>query len=167
MSTELNLYGITSEYLEIAEQIIEAGGEINEELETALAINKENLEIKSAKYAYVCKRFDDEVDLIDKEIERLTALKNARKKAVENLKGKVKNAMQLYGITKIESQNIKLSFKASKETIIEDESIVPKKYKIPVPATYKIDKMAIKKDIEAGITVKGAKVNEKQNLQIK
>lgn len=166
MSTELNIYQIEQEYLSLAAQLIENGGETNEELDAALAINKENFEIKSAKYAYVTKKFDDEVTLLDKEIERLTALKNSREKAKEKLKSIVKEGMLLYGVEKIETQNIKLSFRASKETIIDDAALLPKKYKTIVKVE-KIDKKAVKNDLEAGVKVKGAHLQENKNLQIK
>lgn len=166
MTQELNLYGLQEEYLSIAQQLVEAGGEVTPELEKALELNKENFEIKSAKYAYVCKKYDGEIDLLDKEIERLTALKKARTTAKEKLEERVKNAMIMFEVKSIEVQNIKLSFRASKETIIEDEKLIPNKFKIPVPATYKLDKKAIKNAIEAGEKVKGARIKENKNLQI-
>lgn len=168
MSTELNLYAIETEYMELAAKMIENGGELTEELESALAINKENFEVKSAKYAYVTKKFDGEVFLIEKEIERLTALKNSREKAIENLKATVKQAMELYGVKKIEAQNIKLLLVRSKPSVVVDEDLLPKKYiKKTVKTTYTPDKNAIKNDLDAGKKIKGAVLKENENLQIK
>lgn len=166
MSTELNLYSLQEEYLSIAQQLVEAGGEVTPELEKALELNKENFEIKSAKYGYISKKYDGEIDLLDKEIERLTALKKARITAKEKLEERVKNAMEMFEVKSIEVQNIKLLLVASKETVIEDEKLIPKKYKTLVPATYKLDKKLIKNDINAGIKVKGAIVKENKNLRI-
>lgn len=167
--SNLNLYNIEREYLEIANQLIEAGGEVTPELEQALAINKENLQVKSAKYAYVTKSLNDEVDLIDKEIERLTELKNKRIKGIEVLKDRVKTAMDLYGIKKIESNNIKLMLVRTKPVVvIENENDIPKKFKPKKTViTYPVDKKAIKEAIDAGLKVKGAVLKENETLQIK
>lgn len=166
MSTELNLFQLEQEYLQIADQLVQ--GELTPELEQALELNKENFEVKSAKYAYVTKKFDGEIFLIDKEIERLTALKNSREKAINKLKDTVKSAMDLYGIKKIEAQNIKLMLVRSKPSVEVDEKILPKKYiKKTVKTTYAPDKVAIKADLDAGKKIKGASLKENENLQIK
>lgn len=166
--SNLNLYGIEREYLEIANQLIEAGGEISEELEEALAINKNDLEVKIAKYGYVTLSFDNEVDLIDAEINRLTELKNKRIKAKETLLVRVKSAMELFGVKKIEAQNIKLLLVPSKQVVIEDESLVDNKFKkTVVKTTTSVVKADIKKAIESGEEVKGAYIQENLNLQIK
>ena len=166
--SNLNLYGIEREYLEIANQLIESGGEINEELEEALAINKNDLEVKIAKYGYVTLSFDNEVDLIDAEINRLTELKNKRLKAKESLINRVKSAMQLFGVKKIESQNIKILLVPSKQVVIEDESLVDDKFKkTKITTTTSVVKADIKKAIESGEEVKGAYIQENLNLQIK
>jgi len=165
----LNLYGIEKEYLEIANQLIEAGGEISEELEEALAINRNDLEVKVSKYGYVALTFDNEVDAIDGEISRLTELKNKRIKAKESLLLRVRTAMDLYGVKKIESNNIKLMLVRTKPVVvIEDEDAIPKKFKPKkTVVTYPISKTAIKEALDAGLKVKGAKLVENEKLQIK
>lgn len=166
MSTELNLYSLEQEYLEIARQLTD--GELTPELEKALEINRENLEVKVAKYGYVTKKFDGEIYLIDKEIERLTALKNSKEKAITKLKDTVKAAMELYDIKKVEAQNIKLMLVRSKPSVLVDENLLPKKYiKKQTKVTYTPDKVAIKNDLDAGKKIKGATLKENENLQIK
>ncbi len=44
--------------------------------------------------------------LIKQEIERLTSLLKTREKAIDNMEDKIKQAMILFGVTKIEAQNI-------------------------------------------------------------
>lgn len=166
MSTELNLYSLEQEYLDIARQLTD--GELTPELEKALEINRENLEVKFAKYGYVTKKFDGEIYLIDKEIERLTALKNSKEKAIDKLKETVKTAMELYDIKKVEAQNIKLMLVRSKPSVLVDENLLPKKYiKKQTKVTYTPDKVAIKNDLDAGKKIKGATLKENENLQIK
>lgn len=166
MSTELNLYSLEQEYLSIAQQLEE--GELTPELEQALVINRDNFEVKVAKYGYVTKKFDGEIYLIDKEIERLTAYKKSKENAINKLKETVKAAMDLYDIKKVEAQNIKLMLVRSKPSVVVDENLLPKKYiKKKVTTTYTPDKVAIKNDLDAGKKIKGATLKENENLQIK
>lgn len=165
--SNLNLYGIEKVYLDIANQLIENGGEITDELEEALAINKSDFEVKVVKYAYVTLSFDNDIDSIDGEISRLTELKNKRVKSKEALLSRVKGAMELYGIKKIEAQNLKLLLVASKQVIIEDEDLVNDKFKKTVTKiTTSVVKADVKKAIEAGETVEGAILQENFNLRI-
>ena len=49
------LYQIEQEYLNIVQSIIDAGGEITEEQETALSISKEQLQNKGVCYCFIVK----------------------------------------------------------------------------------------------------------------
>lgn len=163
----MNIFNIQREYLELAETIIEAGGEVTEETEQALAINKDSLQLKAVQYAMVIKEGDNNVSSIDKEIERLEALKTAVKNTNQRLKDTVHKAMELYGITEIKGSNLKLSFGKSKSLEILDEAAIPEKYKVKVPESYKIPKAPITAAIKAGEVVPGAWLKENKNLQIK
>lgn len=163
---KLSLYTIEQEYLDIAQKIIDADGEMTPEMEIALEINKQQLEVKSAGYGFVVKEAEAQIKSIDDEIERLTKLKDSRTKLIDKLKTVVKNAMELHGYEKIESNTLTISFTASTETIIEDAALVPMKYKTK-KVTYSISKKDIKNDIDAGKKVKGASLLKKKNIQIK
>lgn len=168
MSTELNLYSIESEYLAIAEQLLNNGGETDEEIDKALAINKENAEVKLAKYSYVCRKFDGEAFLIKQEIERLQNLLKSRENASNKLQERIKSSMELFGLKSIESQNVKLMLIRTKPSVVVDETILPKKYmKKKVVTTYAPDKVAIKNDLDAGKKIKGARLKENERLDIK
>ena len=163
---KLSLYHIEQEYLQLAESIIDNFGELTPEQETALAINKDNLQVKAANYAYVVKDIEDDVSLIYKEIERLTELKKSRNKTIDKLKETLKTAMLLYGVDKIESNLIKLSFRSSQQVIIEDDALVDDKFKI-IKTTTLVSKTHIKEAILKGETVVGAILQDNKSLQIK
>lgn len=158
-----NLYQIEQQYLELAEQLED--GEFTEDLEQKLSITQEELQTKAVKYAYVIKDFEYDTEAIDKEIKRLQALKKSKTNALDRMKQAISDAMILFGIEKIETSIMKLSFRASKSTIV-DESRIPKKYLIK-KVTYSPDKTAIKKDLESGKKIKGAELVTNKNLQIK
>ena len=161
-----SLYHIAGSYLEIADQLMESGGEITPELETALEINKEQLHEKAGNYALVILEFEHRNTAVDEAIKRLTELKKSRANAADVLKHRLKSAMGLYGIEKIESDFVKLSFRKSEAVEIEDESKVPAMYKEQV-ITEKIDKKAIKDALKEGAEIPGVKLEKRSNLQIK
>jgi hypothetical protein len=161
-----SLFQIQSEFQELANQLIESGGEITEEIGLALAINEADLQTKSTNYSFVIKQLDADCDTIDSEIKRLTALKKARTNSVDRLKGAIKQAMEFYQIEEIKTPLIKINFRKSKAVEIEDIEKLPAQY-IKVTETESIDKAAIKAAIDAGEEVPGAILKENKNLQIK
>ena len=158
------LFEITQEVIELASLLEE--GEFTPELEQQLAITREELENKSINYARVIKQVESDVLTIEKEMSRLLDLKDAKTKVIDRMKESVSNAMQLFKVEKIETPLIKLSFRKSEVLTIEDETKINKIF-IKTKETKTIDKAKIKALIKAGHIVKGAKIVEKQNLQIK
>ena len=163
----MNIYNIQQQYLEIAEELQENGGELTEELELALAINKEELEVKAANYGYVIKSVIDSNISIDKEIERLDALKKANTNTIDRLKHVVHSAMDMFGVTEIKLNNIKINFRASTVVLIENEDLIPKKYRDKKPATFSISKKRIGDALKLKTRVRGASLDHKKTLQVK
>ena len=162
----MNIFLIQNEYQLLINQIIEAEGEITSEIETALTINKEQLQSKAVDYSYVIKSLDSDCEQIDAELKRLQQLKKVRTNLVERLKDTISNAMNLYEVEKIETPLIKLSFRNSESVEITNESqldacfIVTKTVSAP-------DKKAIKDAIKNGEIVTGATISYNKNLQIR
>lgn len=163
----LSLYHIQTEYKQLAEQIIESGGEVDEQVENALKINAEQLQEKAVQFALMIKDYENDISAIDKEMERLQGLKSSREKAQKRLKDIISNAMLLYEVSEIKGENFKLSFRESSSVKIEDESLVPMFFKEKQPVTYKIPLAEIKKAITGGESVPGAVLVKSKNLQIK
>jgi hypothetical protein len=164
--SNLNLYQIEKEYLELANQLIESGGECSPELELQLTINQEQLEQKARGYGFVVKQMESDVSIIDAEIERLKRLKNSRLKTIERLETTVSNAMQLYQINRLETPTLKISFRKSESVEIDNEADIPAQF-LKEKTTYTIDKTAIKEAIKKGEVVIGARLQVNQNIQIK
>jgi len=158
----MNLYQIKNEYLTLASQLEQ--GELTPEIEQQLQINEEQLKEKAINYGYVIRSFEYDNDVIDAEIKRLKQLKEQKENAIDKLKNAVSDAMQLYGIEKIDSPTLKLSFRKSES--IEVSENIDKKYLIE-KITLQPDKQAIKKDIKDGKQVEGAVLVTNYNIQIK
>jgi hypothetical protein len=163
---KLALYQIEQEYMILADSIISNGGELTPELETALEINREQLEAKGRGYGFVIKDVESELDAIDNEIKRLQALKQSRNKAIDLLKEKLSNAMQLFDVAEIKTPTLKINFRKSESVEIENPSLLDKKFMV-VKTTEQPDKMAIKEAIKQGESVQGATISINYNLQIK
>jgi len=161
----LNLFQIEMQYREIAESLIELSGELTPELEKALQINKIDLETKARSYGYVILDLESEIEQIDVQIKRLSAMKSSRNKTIERLKTTVSDAMQLFEISEVKTATIKLSFRKS-ESVEVDSLIIDEKY-CNIKTTITPDKALIKDAIKKGETVLGASIQTNYNLQIK
>jgi hypothetical protein len=161
-----SIYKIQNEFQLIIAEVINNEGEITPELETALTINKEQLQSKAVDYCYVIKQLDYDCEQIDNEIARLNKLKKVRSNLTDRLKNTVSSAMQLYEVEKIETPLIKLSFRNSESVEITNESQLDACFIVTKTVTTP-DKKAIKDAIKSGVFVEGATISYNKNLQIR
>ena len=167
-----SIYNISSDLKKIYEDLDNGNGidletgEIKPEIMQQLSISRNELEVKAVDYGYVIKAFDDEIGIIEKEIERLEERKAYVKKNKEKMKQIVGGAMEEFGITKIKGDTLQLSFRKRESVEVFDENLLDEKFK-KEKTEISIDKTAIKNAIKNGENVQGAKIIEKNNLQIK
>jgi uncharacterized small protein (DUF1192 family) len=159
-----SLFNITAEALELASALEE--GELTPELETALAINQNELQEKAINYGYVVKSLEGDISAIDEEIKRLQALKKAKSNAIDRMKESVSNAMQLYGMEKLTSPTLSLSLRKSESVDVDLTEALPNDFKI-TKVTVTPDKIAIKQALKQGENITGATLKINYNLQIK
>ena len=159
-----SLFQINSELVEVTNLLIENGGELTPELETRLQIAENELKTKSVNYYHVIKQIEAETTIIDAEIKRLQDLKKSRINTVEKLENSLLYSMKLHGIEKIDTDTLKISIRRSKSVEVVDIDLLPFN-------CLKIEKKAVKSEIkkliEAGIEVEGAKIVENLNLNFK
>ena len=74
--------------------------------------------------------------------------------------------MQQFGVEKIETPTLKLSFRKSESVEIIDEKDVPGNF-FETKTVSTVSKTKIKEAIKEGQTIPGAQLITKQNLQIK
>lgn len=102
----------------------------------------------------------------DAEIKKIQQLKKNAIAKQENFKNFIKHCMIKMGKTKIETPNGTLSLRKSKSVEILDEKAIPAKF-TTVVQDIKISKTDIKKAIDSGEVVDGARVSENINLILK
>ncbi len=162
---EKSLYIIKEEYLDLISQVEQAEGELTLELESALTINKAELEVKSIAYIEVVKQRESFNARIDEEIKRLQAIKKANDNLVLRLKNNLLNAVNMFG--NFEAGFLKLITRKSKSVEVTiDTNDLPKEFK-SIKVTEAPDKTAIKKAIESGQEIEGCRIVENINLAIK
>jgi hypothetical protein len=162
----MNIYQIQNEYQLLINQIIEAEGEITPELETALTINKEQLEQKGINYAYIIKEIRDRKLARKNYLDKLKKDNDIDDKIENELINRLSLAMQLFEVEKIETPLIKLSFRNSESVEITNESQLDACFIVTKTVTSP-DKKAIKDAIKSGVLVCGATISYNKNLQIK
>lgn len=160
------LYQIEQEYLNIVQSIIDAGGEITEEQETALSISKEQLQNKGVCYGFIVKELEGNIDLIDLEIKRLNALKKPLVNSIDRLKNNLSQAMQMFDVTELKTPLLKINFRKSESVEVTDIDLLDADF-VKTTITKAADKVAIKEAIKQGENVQGAVLVTNQNLQIK
>ena len=163
---KLTIYQIEQSYNQLAEELIDNGGELTPELETALAITEEQLQNKSVAYSFVIKQMDADIDTIDAEIKRLQNAKKQREKASEYLKERIKHAMELFSIDEIKTPLVKINFRKSETVEVENVNELTSAYKT-IKIVETADKAAIKSAIKNGAVIPGCSIVEHRNLQIK
>ena len=76
--------------------------------------------------------------------------------------------MELYGITEIKTETLKLNFRRSEGVVCTDSSVgIPMRLSTIIPEVVKPNLTAIKSAIKAGEVVTGFELEERFNLQIK
>ena len=157
----MKLYEIQDEIRQLLEQVDEDGVLSDEAYKKFLEL-KVTEDIKIENTALYYKNVLSDAKAIKNEEETLYA----RRQALENHADRLKDylAMSLNG-QKFESAKVKISYRKSEGVLIDDEDLIPLDYREPQPD--KIKKAEIKKAIKAGKLVNGAKIEERQNIQIK
>ena len=163
---KLSLYTIEQNYLTLVENLIDNGGELTPELETELAITKQDLQNKGVCYGFIVKELEGNIDLIDLEIKRLNALKKPLVNSIDRLKNNLSQAMQMFDVTELKTPLLKINFRKSESIEVTDIDLLDADF-VKTTITKAADKVAIKDAIKQGENVQGAVLVTNQNLQIK
>lgn len=160
-----NIFQISSEYLNILDELEENGGEFTPEIEHSLAINESELKQKGVAYAALIKSVEAEQVIIDNEIKRLQAFKKVRGNIILKLKDMLKNALEMYEIDEIKTETLKINFRKSESVVIDDVYLLPDDCKIL--KIEHISKTEIKKRLKSGEEMQGVHLEVNKNIQIK
>jgi hypothetical protein len=191
------LWEIERQYREVVAELEENGGEITPEIDEILAINRDDFEDKVEAYFVIISEYNSYIERRKLEIERLKTLIKKDEEKVEYLEERLKNALFLYGGSKITTKgkqnyfsdfknlDIKLTSSAS-ESVRTVEGFNNKdycEYKIVDKLTFQElekvksivsineeaipDKRKIKDALDNGKDIDGAELEIKYNIKFK
>ena len=145
------LYKLAQNYQNLWELVEDESIDLNI-VETALQDIEGQIKEKAENLAYFIKSLGSDVEIIKAEENRLAA----RRKALENkqtwLKNYLHTQLEIAGVDKVKTT---------------DEAIVPTQFKTVIPASYTIDKNAIKDAIKRGEEVPGCSLSQGRSLRIR
>ena len=160
------LYEVAAQYAEVLNnlQIDEETGEVLNAGE--LEIAAEEFDAKVESFALYVKNLRAEAEAIKAEQKTLGERRNALERKTERIEDALAAAMVAAGRAKFETARVALSFRRSESVAITDEGAIPLVF-MRETVKYEPDKVYIKQLIKAGEAIPGARLEEKQNLQIK
>ena len=162
------LYEMTSDYLALLEAAEDPETDPVAFEDTLEAIGGE-IEIKADGYAKVIRQLDADIAGVKQELDRLNARKTAMETNARRMKDALQNAMELIGREKIKTDLFSFNIQNNPPAVIldtEDPEKIPFAYHIPQAP--KIDKKAIKADLEAGKDLTGiAHLEQGRSLRIR
>ena len=160
------LYGITADMQQILQLIEENEGEMTPEIEQALAITEDQFVQKAEDYGKAILNLKAMAVAAKNEKDRLVGLQKFYENAYKRLESALSTAMQVFDHEKVENASMRLSLRHSTATEVTDLDQVPSEFKT-TKVEVVADKTAIKKAIQQGEEVPGARLIENVSLQIK
>lgn len=126
------------------------------------------LEVKAQNVAHIVRAFEADAAAAKEWAKAATDRAKAIEARAASLRDYLANCMQACGITKIEGPGVVLSFRKSSAVVIDEPALIPAQFmRQPEPPPAAPDKKAIGDAIKAGQEVPGARVETRDNLQIK
>lgn len=151
---------------QLMETLDEETGEVDTVISNALAVKREEFDVKAVNIQKYIVGLNADNAAIDGEIDRLKALKKRNDTIIKSLKKGVATAMNALGIEEVSTPTMRITYSTSEETVIDDKDLLPAAlYRQKI--TYEPDKTAIKKAIQNGETICGAHLQTNYNLRVK
>ena len=154
-----SIYEITNDIIFI-QTLLEENGEVDPEaLKGALEVSKEDLALKLEGYCKVIKNFESDISGLKEEEARLKAkretLENTIKRMKEAMQSALDTAMKDEPEKKLKCGLFTCAIQKNTPSVVLDcdDNLVPAKYLIPQDP--KVDKKAIKKDLDDGVDLSG------------
>lgn len=162
--TALALYRCAADVQAALDYYFDSETEREDTLEAVIG----QFEVKAQSVIAYIKNQEITEKMLEEHIGRMTGKLKAAKARNQSLKDYLARNMQAAGITEIKADDgtFKASFRKSEAVVILDEAQIPAEFMREAVKT-EPDKTAIRKAIESGRQVAGAKIEGRKNLQIK
>lgn len=146
--------------------------QIKEKWFTELVAREDEFDIKAENVAQYIKNLNVESTALSDEIKKLQARKKSKDNKIKSMKEYLKNCMLQTGRDKIETSKVKLSIRNNAESVlIDDEKKFIEEYSDTHKEYFKfkaeISKTDIKKILQSGKIIDGAKLVRDKSLLVK
>lgn len=166
--SQLTLYQIAAEYRAITDILMDS--ECDEQtLKDTLEGEAWALELKAQNYAFVIRNMEANAAAIKQAEQQMADRRKALEKRTEWLKDRLKGAMELAGVQKIDCPHFSISIAKNPPSVdLYEPGLVPPEFlKAQTPPPPALDKAAIKEAIQEGREVPGAALKRGTSLRIK
>jgi len=162
-----SLIEIASRYAADAERLLDTDLP-DEAIADTLTGMEGALQEKAANVAAVALTLDGFAAQIKAAEERMALRRKALENRARNLRSYLLTCMQVAGVGKIETPELRLAVRKNPPAVVvDDPAAVPAQYwRIPDPPPAEVDKAAIKTAIRAGETVPGAHLEQTERIHI-
>ncbi|WP_134909321.1 siphovirus Gp157 family protein [Neisseria gonorrhoeae] len=162
--TALTLYRCAADVQAALDYYFDSETEREDTLEAVIG----QFEVKAQSVIAYIKNQEITEKMLEGHIRQMTGKLKAVKARNQSLKDYLARNMQAAGITEIKADDgtFKASFRKSEAVVILDEAQIPAEFMREAVKT-EPDKTAIRKAIESGRQVAGAKIEGRKNLQIR
>lgn len=160
------LYELTDEYLQLDAMMSDPDIDPQTIADTMEGIEGE-IEIKAEGYAKIIQIHKAKIAAIEKEIERLQAMKNLEASNIKRMQSALQYSMELTGKLKFKTPLFSFGIqKNPPSVVIDDQTLLPEEYLIQQEP--KIDKKALLADIKNGRMLEGiAHIEQGQSIRIR
>lgn len=149
---------IVNEAMILEKMLIESGGEVNEDIEKALAVNSNELAAKVDGYVEIIERFESLEDYYKRRSDYYKEISSRCKNAISRLKENIKYGMTELGLEEIRGNDMRIKIAPTSGTLkITDEETIPVEFKKEEIKTV-IDTKALKDAIAKGQQISGAEI---------
>lgn len=159
-----NLFNLNQDYKELLDQM-EQGIE-PEVLKDTMESIEASIDVKVDNTIGLIRSVEGDIDTVDKEIKRLQAVKKQKQTFIQTLKTLLQDMLEYRDLKNYRtSTNYIYKRRNAPSVHIINEKLIDKSYF--VEQAPKLDKKALKEDIQNGADVHGAELRESESLVIK
>ena len=150
-----------SEQFRMIQQLIEDGAE---GFEQALADIQGEISEKLDGYAMVIKNIESDIAGLKAEEKRLSERRKAMENNVVQMKERMADTLKTADGQRLKTEKFTFSFRKSTKVVVDNIDMIPEDF---VRKLYDVNKTDLKKYMERGAIVNGARLLENQSLSIR
>ena len=162
----VKLYELTSEYSELLEMLEDADADEEIIRDTLESIEGE-IEEKADAYAAIMTQMNAEAEMLALEAQRLTKRATSLLQRSDRMKTYLQRQLALIGLKKLKTKYHNFTVRTNAESLVlESAADIPERFLVR-KTTETIDRAALKKALQAGEDIPGARLTRTESLLIK